>query len=234
MRQIMQEIINDLENNDWIALEEKHKNMLSKKSILVSLQKLIDLDYRPNITQNFNGINGLWYIENYLSSNEIEDIKKYIQNDIAMQPITNNSTYSRRVAHFGYYYSYNRTGLKTAPKIPTILNDLAACNRINKLTNSLILEPFDQVIINEYKPNQQITYHTDDIKLFGPVIACITIGQAIPIYFKNENKEIKLDIKEGSMYIMTGDARYSWKHSLKNNKSGIRYSITYRTIVKKK
>ncbi len=86
----------------------------------------------------------------------------------------------------------------------------------------------NQIIINEYKPGQQIAYHTDHIKLFGPVIACITIGQSIPIYFRKAVVK-QLDIKSGSMYIMTGEARYEWQHSLKNNTQDTRYSITYRT-----
>lgn len=30
------------------------------------------------------------------------------------------------------------------------------------------------------------------------------------------------------LYVMTGQSRYLWKHSLKNNTNGVRYSFTFR------
>ncbi len=45
-----------------------------------------------------------------------------------------------------------------------------------------------------------------------------------------ENDEkIKITLEPNSMYIMTGDARYKWKHSLKQT-SGTRISLTYRFV----
>ena len=64
----------------------------------------------------------------------------------------------------------------------------------------------------------------------GPIIACLTVGQTVPIHFKNGSIVKTINIEEGSMYIMTGDARYKWQHSLKNNTEGVRYSLTYRTV----
>ena len=229
------EMIDSFENNNMIELEKKIKAYFTKEYSLIPLQKLIELEAvvvpKPIITKNFNGINGLWYIQNYLSRNEIETIKNYINNETNLEPISNKNK-SRRVAHFGYYYSYDRTGLKEAPPIPLDLKKLASVERINKLIN-LDINSFDQVIINEYNPGQQIAYHTDHTKLFGPVISCITIGQSVPIYFRLGSEEKELLIEEGSMYIMTEDARYKWQHSLKNNSTGTRYSITYRTINQK-
>ena len=169
---------------------------------------------------NCEGINGLYYIENYLDEYNLNDVKKFIQN-VNLEHIGNRA--SRRVAHYGYYYSYDRSGLKTAPQIPVELNNLIYLPLLNDVN-------FDQIIINEYKPGQKIAYHTDHQTLFGPIIACITVGQEVPIYFKY-GKEIKQVIpKEGSMYIMTGEGRYKWQHMSNNDTSGTRYSITYRTI----
>lgn len=176
-----------------------------------------------NIVENFEDIPGLWYIENYLSEIESEEFKNYIANHVNLEPISTNQ-YSRRVAHYGYYYTYNHTGLKPAPPIPDWLKDLLD-------PNILLLKNIhmNQIIINEYKPGQQIAYHTDHIGLFGPVIACITVGESIPIKFKKDVVKT-LNIKSGSMYIMTNDSRYKWQHSLKNNSLQTRYSITYRSV----
>lgn len=91
---------------------------------------------------------------------------------------------------------------------------------------------FDQVIINEYKPSQGIAPHIDHTGLFGSIIACITIGSSVPITFRKGDITKKIEIKEGSMYIMTKDSRYKWTHSLTNKSKDIRYSITYRVIKK--
>lgn len=237
-----------VQSADLMTLEKRHRQLAeivdSNKNVI--LDKFNNLKFnipifenskpdivekpKPDISKNFNGITGLYYIPNYLSKNEIAIIKNYIDNNVKLVPIT-ASKGSRRVAHFGYYYSYDRTGLKPAPPIPNLFQKLVVPDKINELLQ-IPLEPFDQMIINEYKHNQQIAYHTDHPKLFGPIIACITIGQAVPIYFQNNNDEIRLDIAEGSMYIMTGDARYIWKHSLKNTLDDTRYSLTFRNIVK--
>lgn len=209
-------MIQDLKNNNMEALEEKYKKYFLK----------------PIITEDFDGIKGLFYIQNYLTATEMEMIKEKIDKEIILEPISQKAN-SRLVAHYGYYYSYDKTGLKPAPVIPEYLQNLADPKRINNILGfDLIMEPFEQVIINEYKPGQEINYHTDHKVLFGPIIACITVGQSVPINFKLGNEVKKLNIKAGSMYIMTGDARSMWQHYLKNNGDETRYSITYRTINK--
>ena len=175
------------------------------------------------MVENFEDIEGLWYIENYLSQEESQEFYNYISNHVKLEPISTAPS-SRRVAHFGYYYSYKGTGLTPAPPIPDWLDDLL------DIKLPMLEGKMDQIIINEYRPGQQIAYHTDHTGLFGPVIACITVGHSVPIKFRCDGMVKQLDIKSGSMYVMTGKARYNWEHSLKNNSTETRYSITYRTI----
>ncbi len=166
-----------------------------------------------NVIENAFDIPGLYYIKDYLNEQE----EKLLLNKIStlkFLPLS-DSINSRRVAHFGYHYAYNRSGLTKTDPIP----------------NDLILGEFDQLIINEYKPNQQISAHIDHVQQFGPIIACITVGQSIPITFSNDIKKV-VNIENRSMYVMTEDARYKWKHALKNNTNHTRYSLTYRTVNK--
>jgi len=235
-KNLLGDMIEDLQKNDLDAFSKKnteyskernYQNLINKLIVMVTDNIIIG---NTIVTQNTNNIKGLWYIENYLSLDELSTIKKKLKKDIKSEPITNSSM-SGMVAHYGYYYSYDRSGLSVAPAIPDYLRKLIDPTRINDLVGAnLITEKFEQLIINEYKPGQQIAYHTDHVKQFGPIIACITVGQAIPIKFKLDQKEKIIDVKEGSMYIMTGDARYQWKHSLKNNTDDNRYSLTYRTL----
>lgn len=177
------------------------------------------------------GIKGLWYLPRFLTQSQVKSVKDLIQNDIELESIS-KSPNSRKVAHFGYYYAYDRSGLKPAKKIPNLLRKIANKDKLNVITmNDHFLESdFNQVIINQYHPGQQISPHIDHTKLFGPTIFCITIGQPVPIKFQKGNDVITIEPCEGSAYIMTGDARYAYKHSLKNNGDDTRYSITYRTV----
>jgi alkylated DNA repair dioxygenase AlkB len=189
------------------------------------------LDIRPAVvTKDMAGITGLFYIENYLSATEMDLITEKLSTDIKFEGIYGKK--SRRVAQYGYYYSYDRSGLKVAPPIPNYLAALVSVDRINNLIENLITTNFDQLIINEYYPNQKIAYHTDHPSQFGPIIACLTVGQCVPINFMCDDQVTTIDVKPGSMYIMTGAARYQYKHSLKNNTNSTRYSLTYRTINK--
>lgn len=226
MNNLTIDMLMDVVNNDIKSLAQKEKYHIRHRQSIIN-------NVSPVVTENTDGINGLWYIKNYLSPIEIYSLKeKILVDQVKFEPIT-NSTNSRRVAHFGYYYSYDRSGLKEAPAIPDALSSIVDGCRINKLLGkNIIAEDFEQLIINEYKSSQQIAYHIDHVKQFGPVIACITIGQAVPISFKLGDTIKSVDIEEGSMYIMTGDSRYKWRHSLVNKNESNRYSLTYRTINK--
>lgn len=175
-------------------------------------------------------IKGLIYIDNYLPQNLIDEIRSIIfSGQIEFKCITSNPN-SRRVKHYGYNYSYNRAGLKVADPIPDFINKLISYELRNYLKEHTMKDNFDQVIINEYRPKEKISYHIDNPKQFGEIIACITIGEPVPIKFKLE-KEVKTLIpNEGSIYVLTEDARYKWSHSSTNNTKGVRYSITFRTI----
>jgi len=226
------DMLDSLCNDNIKIYESKNKDFTEKFStnkLLNQIDPILQLE--PKIICNVDGINGLYYIPKYLTNNELTMLKDKIESDeIKLEPISSSKN-SRCVAHFGYFYSYDHTGLKPADPIPNYLKNLALANRINQFSgHPVVNNEFDQVIINEYEPGQQISYHTDHTKLFGPIIACITVGEAVPIKFKLDDIEKKINVEEGSMYIMTGDARYKWQHSLRNNTKNNRYSITYRTI----
>lgn len=225
IKEFLAGMMDDLSNDDLESLEKKHYlcKLLQKK--------LIDESFNSHFSiQNALDIEGLWYIPQYLSIDELSIIKEKLASSIHFQPIT-TSPFSRRVAHYGYYYSYDRSGLHEAPPIPTDLIDLVMSDRINQIVGfTLIEKPFEQLIINEYKPGQQIAHHIDHKTQFGPIIACITIGQSVPIKFKLGDIVKTITPEKGSIYLMTGDARYKWSHSLKNTLSKNRYSLTYRTV----
>jgi len=219
----------DLANDDILSLETK--SAIYTKQHKSMINSTFDLFETKSVIKNAFDIPGLFYIKNYLTESEVELCMDKINSEINFEPIS-NSPNSRMVAHFGYYYSYDRSGVRPATTIPDYLERLVDMDKINNLCGNIINSPFDQLIINEYKPGQQISPHIDHVKQFGPIIACITVGKSVPINFKSGSVEKTISIDAGSMYIMTGPARYQWLHSLKNKTSETRYSLTYRTITK--
>lgn len=217
---------------DILELREFHLQL--QTNLKNGLNQLDNLDKltKPKVCANFEGVSGLFYIGSYLSANEIIMLQDKLSTEIQLTNLNLTNPSSRRVAHFGYNYAYNQSGLTLANKIPDYLANLVTTTRVNELIANLVSSEFDQVIINEYKPGQQIAYHTDHTTMFGPIIACLTVGEAVPIHFRinGVHKTVKPEI--GSMYIMTGPSRYQWQHHLKNTGDTNRYSITYRTVVK--
>lgn len=177
---------------------------------------------------------GLFYVGSYLDAFEMLQWTTFVRKNVIFKhPFSNRG---RRVAQFGYSYSYNGTGItELKNKIPTKLTQLVNPTRINNsIGKNLVTEPFNQLIINEYKKGQGITAHTDHPKQFGPIIACITLGDEGEMIFEKKGEEsIRITVKPGSLYLMSGEARYNWKHSMRknSNKKGERYSFTFRTIV---
>jgi alkylated DNA repair dioxygenase AlkB len=189
-------------------------------------------------------IKGLYYIENYLTNNEQTKILKFL-NDSKKWKSVGNGNSSRKVIQYGHSYAYDRSGITKIEEIPKQLLDIVDLDRINidiGLNMFDSTQNMEQLIINEYVPGQGIFKHIDRTEYFGPIIICVSVGNQIDIEFSRFggiDKEI-VKVKPGSMYIMSGDSRYKWKHGIKKakknsdgTKRGIRYSLTYRTIVLK-
>ncbi len=178
---------------------------------------------------------GLYYANNYLSTDEMENIMSRLEKE-KWTPVTANPK-SRKVIHYGHTYAYNRSGLGDAPPIPDFLKEFVSPLRINKIFPDLKFDDMDQLIINEYKVGQGIGAHIDHPKQFGPIIICISLGSDIEILFSKGELKIPVLVKAGSIYIMTGPSRYEFTHSILPRKSDNkilrkdRISLTYRTVL---
>lgn len=151
-----------------------------------------------------------------------------------------DSKNSRKVQHYGYLYDYKsgKTKTKTIP-IPNEFYPLIDFLKKKCIENDLKENEFNQVIVNNYEPGQGISAHTD-VKDYGGVIGCYTIGGGANISFTRENKKYDLYVKTNSLYIMSGESRYKWKHEMSSRKSDMvngikikrnrRVSITFRFV----
>ncbi|MBC6459262.1 alpha-ketoglutarate-dependent dioxygenase AlkB [Actinomadura sp. HBU206391] len=151
----------------------------------------------------------------------------------------------RRVQHYGHRYDYGRRsvaadgGAEPAPPLPAWAREQAA----RLVREGVMDQEADQAIINEYHPGQGISPHVDCVPCFGPVVAAISLGSPCVMDFTHpeEGTKAAVPLAPGSLCVMTGPARYTWRHSIAARKSdpgaagraarGRRVSVTFRTVV---
>lgn len=181
-------------------------------------------------------IAGLHYLRDYISSNAEQNLLAQID---AQNWLTD---LKRRVQHYGYRYDYKARAISIHDRLgdlPQWLQDMA-----EKLCDDGFFSvPPDQVIVNEYLPGQGIAAHIDCEPCFGEVIASLSLGSPCVMQFCNINSGDKQDrlLQNGSLLLLSGDARYQWTHAIAPRKSDMidgqkitrqrRVSLTFRQVI---
>ena len=148
----------------------------------------------------------------------------------------------RRVQHYGYRYDYrSRSVGRDAYLGPLpgwaaeLAERLAADTPVERVP--------DQLIINEYLPGQGISAHVDCVPCFGDAVLSISLGSACVMTFADPATEASAQVlvEPGALMVMSGDARYVWRHSIAPRKSDVidgrrvrrdrRVSLTFRTVL---
>lgn len=161
-------------------------------------------------------ISGLTYYPYFLSDTEQTHLLENLSNLTHWMSV-GTSENSRKVIHFGSEYKY-RTSVEKArvESFPDWIQSLK--QKIVELEEIPKELPFNQCIVNQYLPRQGIHAHIDDPRQFTDFVVCFTLGSSGTIIFQKENEKIELFVKQGSLYIMSGEARFEWKHSMVGRK----------------
>ncbi|CAN1168716.1 Uncharacterized protein L905 [Linum perenne] len=92
-------------------------------------------------------------------------------------------------------------------------------------THILWREPlFDQLIANVYQPGEGICAHVDLMR-FEDGIAIVSLESSCVMHFSrveeicDEKEKVAVYLSPGSLVLLSGDARYLWKHEI-NRKPG--------------
>lgn len=175
-------------------------------------------------------IQGLSYRIDAISEEQEREILRIIDEKDKWTAITPSAN-SRRVQHYGFYYDY-RSGRISEPTDPIPSEFFEIFSEAKELQ-------MNQVIVNEYYPGQGISAHTDS-KRYGDTILCYTIGSGATMRFTKEEERVDLYVAPRSIYCMTGESRYDWKHEMIPRKSdvvddkkiqrGRRISVTFRSV----
>jgi len=184
---------------------------------------------------------GLYYFDTIVSSDYSQQLFHYLDNEAKWSPITDNPN-SRVVQHYGYKYNYkSHNNKEMGTPIPDIFSELIQTlqQKVQELQLADSSYSFNQIIVNNYEPGQGISKHTD-IKSYGAVIGCYTLGSGTTMRFRKKDEVVDVYVKPNSLYVMTGDSRYLWTHEMPSTKTDLyngkriardrRISITFRNV----
>lgn len=139
----------------------------------------------------------------------------------------------RKVVSLGYDYHFDTRTISKGNEIPAeftpIINKVAAQAGIDA---SEIL----QILLTEYPPGSVINWHRDappfDL-IAGISLLSDCIFRLRPYEKAKQGRKsiISFPVERRSLYIMKGESRSEWEHSISPVKSK-RYSITFRTLRK--
>jgi alkylated DNA repair dioxygenase AlkB len=135
---------------------------------------------------------------------------------------------NRRVTSFGLRYDYARRTVEPTERFPLFIEELRrkAAAFAGRNVNEI-----QQGGINEYPPGAGIGWHKDKPQ-FGVIVGVSLLATAImrlrlPTGTSWIRKSQVLQLR--SIYILEGEARTSWEHSIPPVDS-LRYSFTFRTL----
>jgi alkylated DNA repair dioxygenase AlkB len=137
----------------------------------------------------------------------------------------------RKVASFGFDYSFDNRGLAKGNEIPVEFHSL-----INKVAGHTSISPeaFSELLVTEYPVGSVINWHRDAFPF--DVIAGISLHSDCNFRLRPQEKTkqgrgsiISFPVERRSLYVISGEARTEWQHSISPVKA-LRYSITLRTL----
>ena len=87
---------------------------------------------------------------------------------------------------------------------------------------------FDHALQLKYQPGVSFRAHYDSKKRWEECIVGVNLNSEVELYFtKKDNNTVSVIVPPRSVYILTGESRYEWRHGIKKVKN-LRYSITFR------
>ena len=162
-------------------------------------------------------------IPDYMPSEKSKDLFKYLDTaKFNYEQLSNRMCYS-----IGPKYAYSQTVHESNHDWSY---ELLATKAQTELNTGF---PFNSVLINRYKKGGKIPFHSDDEKCLrdSPTIASISFGKTsnMVIKSKDSNKEIEVELKEGSLLIMLGAFNKEFLHSVPKI-LGLRFNLTFRYV----
>lgn len=135
---------------------------------------------------------------------------------------------NRKTLSLGWRYDFEDASFAPAPSIPEWLEPLR--ERAAKFAG-LAPSDFVHVLLARYDPGAGIGWHRDR-DLFEKIVG-ISLGTPATLRFRKRTgsgfRRASLEVMPGSAYLLQGEARHEWEHSIAPGQS-VRFSVTLRTL----
>ncbi|HEY0741033.1 MAG TPA: alpha-ketoglutarate-dependent dioxygenase AlkB [Chryseosolibacter sp.] len=174
---------------------------------------------------------GFTYYDNFISAEEEQSLLKSIEG-IPLHPMIFQGFEARRkVASFGFDYSFDNRRLTKGKRIPPEFDWL-----VERVAGHLAVPTNDiaELLLTEYPVGSVINWHRDAPPF--DVIAGISLSSDCLFKLRPHEKlkqtrkaTVTLPVARRSLYIMSGISREEWQHSIAPVEQ-VRYSITLRTL----
>jgi alkylated DNA repair dioxygenase AlkB len=180
---------------------------------------------------------GLAYLPAYVAEDEAARLLAAIDGEPWLGDL------ERRVQHYGWRYDYKARSVAASSCLGP-LPAWAAALAGRLVAERLVPEMPDQAIVNEYTPGQGIAPHVDCVPCFGAAIASLSLGSACALEMtrRGDSEKVTLLLEPRSVLVLSGEARYGWRHGIPRRKKDIvggrtvvrarRVSITFRKVLR--
>jgi len=176
---------------------------------------------------------GFSYENNFITEAEELDLLRVISGTDLHTFLFQGFEAKRKVASFGYDWSFEKKILSKGKDIPGAFNHL-----IKKVTDHLSLNPENiaELLVTEYPPGSVINWHRDAppfdlIAGISLLTDCVFRLRPHDKSMQGRGSTVQFTAERRSLYVMQGPARSDWQHSIAPVKN-TRYSITLRTLRK--
>ncbi|HEX6333151.1 MAG TPA: alpha-ketoglutarate-dependent dioxygenase AlkB [Flavisolibacter sp.] len=173
---------------------------------------------------------GFQYHENFISVAEEAELLAAIKAIELHTFIFQGYEAKRRVASFGYDWSFTHRRLSKGKAIPSSFYPL-----MEKVATRLALhkDDFAELLVLEYPPGAVINWHRDapPFNLIAGITLLSDCIFRLKPYDKTKQKGalVSVPVHRRSLYVMDGPSRSEWQHSTAPVKQ-TRYSVTLRTL----
>jgi alkylated DNA repair dioxygenase AlkB len=173
---------------------------------------------------------GMVYEPDFINPDEEAALLAEIRNLPLREAKYKDYTAKRRIISYVASYDFSSNELIPAGPIPPFLHTLR--ERISHWVK-VPASRFTHALIAEYKTGTQLGWHRDvpDFEIIVGVSlggACRMRLRPYPPKKGRSAESLSLDLEPRSAYLIRGEARWGWQHSIPPTKT-IRYSITFRT-----
>jgi len=183
---------------------------------------------------------GLYLIRNFITK---EEESKYLK-EIETAEWKLNRAGTRRIQMYGPWHDENYTHSEITKITPLPQYSKEIAERITKIcvpkfpqfnlaSYNLGNDNHTELFINEYLNEHELQFHHDHRSEYKEVIFGVSFISTVILCFKHNNEELKVNLPPQSLYLMTGDSRFKYKHGMHKyslTDGDKRVSLTYRTI----